>query len=496
MSTNTHYRAPGIWAALLPVATLVAMLSFSVYFFGEDSSYGPNQIALLIAAGVALTIGFLHGQSWESQEKGVTSSITMAIPPTLILLAVGSLIGTWIMAGIVPTLIVYGLEFLNPTYFYFSACFLCALVSLVIGSSWTTAGTIGVALIGVSEAFGLSLPVTAGAIISGAYFGDKLSPLSDTTNLAPAVAGSELFQHIRHMLWTTVPSILIALVLFLLLGFQQGSNVEFDKIESFIAIMNQEFNIHWTMLLPVVLLFFMIIKKFPAFPAIFISALVGGAFAIFFQAPAIAKYIGSEQTSLSVLIQGVWQALHGGFSADTGVEAVDSLLSRGGMSSMLNTVWLILSAMVFGGAMEVTGLLQRLTHSLLRFATTSRSLMLSTIATCIGTNIITSDQFISIVLPGRMYQMQFKAHGIDNKNLSRILEDSGTVTSVLVPWNTCGAYMSQTLGVATMAYLPFCFFNYISPVISGIYAITGFTITKTDEAKTEETQVATQTPSI
>lgn len=481
MNTDLNYKAPSLMMALFPIVALISMLSASVYFFGENSSYGPNQIALLITAGIALSIGFFHGQRWEEQENGITQSISMAIPPTLILLAVGSLIGTWIMAGIVPTLIVYGLEFLNPTYFYFSACFLCALVSLVIGSSWTTAGTIGVALIGVSQAFGLSLPVTAGAIISGAYFGDKLSPLSDTTNLAPAVANSELFQHIRHMLWTTIPSISIALLLFLVLGFQQDSTVEFGKIDSFIAAMHQEFTIHWSLLLPVMILFFMIIKKFPAFPAIFISALIGGVFAILFQTPAVAKFVGADSVDAAVLIKGVWTALSSGFSASTGIAEIDSLLSRGGMEGMLNTVWLILSAMVFGGAMEVTGLLQRITLSLLKFTSSSRSLLLSTIATCIGTNIITSDQFISIVLPGRMYQMQFKQYGIESKNLSRILEDSGTVTSALVPWNTCGAYMSQTLGVATLAYLPYCFFNLLSPMISAIYAITGFTITKSPD---------------
>lgn len=487
--TNNLVKKPSFIQSLTPILALISMLSASVYFFGEDSSYGPNQIALIIAAGFGLIIGMRNGQSWKELEAGITRGVSHAIQPIIILLAIGSLIGAWVMAGIVPTLIYYGLEIINPTYFYFSTCLICAIVSVVIGSSWTTAGTIGIAMIGVAGALDLSLAITAGAIISGSYFGDKLSPLSDTTNLAPAVAGTELFTHIRHMLWTTLPSIVIALIAFLVIGLNHEGSTNVEDVKKFMAALDANYDIGWHMLIPPAIVFYMIMKKVPAFPAIFIGALVGGIFGLIFQPDLIVAFVGDESLSrIAALSKGLWMALFQGYTSTTGVEAIDSLLSRGGMSSMLNTVWLIITAMVFGGVMEVTRLLQRMTQGILQMAGSSRSLLISTLATSIGTNVVTSDQYISIVLPGRMYKLEFDRRGLHRKNLSRALEDGGTVTSVLVPWNTCGAYMSQTLGVATFVYLPFCFFNLITPIISGIYAITGFTIDKVDEAELAEMQ--------
>ena len=473
--------------ATITVVVLVLMLAGSVYFFGSDSSYGPNQIVLILAAMVGVIIGLRNGYTWRQLQDGMVHGVSLAMGAIFILLVVGSLIGTWIMAGIVPTMIYYGLQILSPKIFYAACCVICALVAVATGSSWTTASTVGIALVGIAAAFQLSVAIAAGAIISGAYFGDKLSPLSDTTNLAPAMAGTDLFTHIRHMLWTTVPSVTIALILFTIIGFFGTTSGEGGDLQVMLDALSGSFNIGWYLLLPLVAVLFMIVKKMPAFPALLIGALLGGVFAMIFQQEAVLAYVGeTDLPRFLALLKGFWMALFGKFIATTGNVALDDLLTRGGMSEMLNTVWLIVSAMMFGAVMEKTGMLEVLAARILRSAKSTGGLIISTIGTSIGANIVASDQYIAIVVPGRMYRAEFEKRGLDPKNLSRALEDAGTMTSPLVPWNTCGAFMAGALGVATFAYLPYAFFNLMNPVISAIYGFTGFTIVPLEEEETLE----------
>ena len=477
---------PSILQALTPVGVLIALLSFSVYLFGEDASYGPNQIALCVGAAVASMIGWNNGQTWKAIEASIVAGITVAIKPCLILFSVGLLIGTWIMSGTVPTMIYYSLLILDPSIFYAASCVICAFIALSIGSSWTVAGTVGIALIGAAAGLGVSVEITAGAIISGAYFGDKMSPLSETTNLAPAVAGTDLFSHIGHMVWTTVPSILIALVLFLIIGLNIDSQATADDLAVTLQLITENFTINPIMLLPVIALLVMANKKFPPIPTILSGAMLAVVLALVFQRSAIFALPGEAPNAALALFRGIWLTLFDGFVLDSGNATLDDLMTRGGMSSMLNTVWLILCAMVFGAVMDHTGLLRCLVNYALSFVHSTGSLIATTIATCIGANLITSDQYISLVLPGRMYKLEYENRNLDMKNLSRTLEDSGTITSPLVPWNTCGAYMAGTLGVATFAYLPYCFFNLINPVVAVIYGYLGFKITPVEELEEEK----------
>ncbi|MCW8855928.1 MAG: Na+/H+ antiporter NhaC [Kangiella sp.] len=476
-------RQPSMLQALMPVAFLIVLLFFSVKLFGSDSSYGANQIALILSAAIAVLIGLFNGQTWKELEAGIVDGISLAMGAMLILLMVGSLIGTWILAGTVPTMIYYGLQILSPDYFYVASCIICAIVAVSIGSSWTTAGTVGIGLIGISQGLGLDPAITAGAIISGAYFGDKMSPLSDTTNLAPAVTGTDLFTHIRHMVWTTTPSLIIALILFTYFGLTSDVPAENLELESTLALLDANFNITLWSLIPLVAVFAMAIKKVPAVATILIGALLGGLFAMLTQGDVITKFVDKNELSVAMqYVSAVWTAMFSGFSISTGDEIFDGLLSRGGMTSMLNTVWLIICAMSFGAAMEKTGLLHKLVYSIIGMAKSTGSLIGSVLLTCIGMNIIAADQYIAIVLPGRMYRAEFKRRGLDAKNLSRTLEDAGTITSPLIPWNTCGAYMAATLGVATGAYWVYCFFNLVNPIVSFIYGMLNFKIAKHDEA--------------
>ncbi|WP_223670752.1 Na+/H+ antiporter NhaC family protein [Kangiella shandongensis] len=538
---DTSTRQPSMLQALLPVGLLVILLAFSVYLYGSDSSYGANQIALVIAAAVALLVGLRNGQTWKELEKGIVDGISIALAAMLILLMVGALIGAWILSGTVPTMIYYGLQLLSPEYFYVATCAICAVVALSIGSSWTTAGTVGIGLIGVSQGLGLSMEITAGAIISGAYFGDKMSPLSDTTNLAPAVTGTDLFTHIRHMVWTTAPALLLSFIIFTILGINSDSEQQVLALQGTLDLLDNNFNISLWTLVPMAVVFVLAFKKVPAVATILIGALLGCICAVMFQSKVIETFVGdgrykcerSSQYECSVqnyhiegdsstvtfdiafknsddtysetvmlkegedktltlgehsvgvyshgdfmtTLSATWTSLFSGFSASTGNDNFDNLLSRGGMASMLNTLFLIFTAMSFGAAMEVTGLLHKLIKTVIGMAKSTGSLIGSVLATCIGMNLITADQYISIVLPGRMYKAEFKRRGLDAKNLSRTLEDSATITSPLIPWNTCGAYMAGTLGVATGAYWIYCYFNLLTPLVSFIYALFNFKIT-------------------
>jgi NhaC family Na+:H+ antiporter len=455
--------------ALAPVSLLIVLLALSVYLFGADSSYGSNQIALLFSAGATGLVGMRLGMRWRDIEMGLIQGINMCIGPMLILMSVGMLIGSWILGGTIPALIYYGVQILSPSIFYAATALICAVIAISIGSSWTVAGTMGIGLMAIAASFNLSPAITAGAIISGAYFGDKLSPLSDTTNLAAATTGVDLFDHIRHMLWTTVPSFTIALFIFLLLS--GGKAAAPEQIEELRASLSGQFNLGVHLMAPLLIMLFLVWRRTPALPAIMISSLVGVVFALLFQPEAVLRLAGDDGTAPQSLMmfKGVWTSLFSGFSSESSNPFMDKLLSKGGMVSMLNTVSLILCAMAFGGTLQKVGILKYLVSAALKRVKSDGSLVATTVGTCVAANIITADQFIAISLPGTMYREEFERRGLSPLNLSRTLEDSATLTSALVPWNTCGAYMSATLGIATVAYMPFAFFNYLCPVIAVIY---------------------------
>jgi len=475
---QTVPNEPSMLDAFLPVISLVALLATAVVYFGNDSSYGPNQIALLLAMGIAVVIGIKNGHQWHNIEKAIINGISLSLGAVLILLAVGSLIGTWLLSGTVPTMIYYGLQILDPSWFYAAACIICGIVALSIGSSWTTAATIGVALIGIAQGLSLDPAITAGAVISGAYFGDKISPLSETTNLAPAVAGSELFAHIRYMFWTTIPSISTAIVLFLILGFSEETTATTSSISDLSNQLSQQFNISLLNLIPLAVLLFLAIKKVPAFPAVAIGALMGGLWAVLFQQELIIRLANENTTVITANIKVVWTAFFDGVSIATGNTELDKLLSGGGMSKMLNTIWLIMSALSFGAVLEHLGMLRKFVSAILAAAKSTGSLIASTVATCIGTNLITADQYMAIVMPGRMYKEEYQRRGLHPLVLSRTLEDSGTITSPLIPWNTCGAYMYSVLLVNPLEYIFYAFFNLINPVLAVVYGFIGFNIKK------------------
>ncbi len=482
-------RELSITDALIPMVFLIIMLSLAVYIFGDNASWGPNQIVLIFSSLVASVIGLKNGHAWKDMGEGVVKSISQALPAIFILLAVGSLIGTWVMSGTVTTMIYYGLEILSPKVFYPTVLIVTAIVSASIGSSWTTVGTIGVGLIGIAHGMGMSEAVTAGAIVSGSYFGDKLSPLSDTTNLAPAVSGSNLYDHIRHMLWTTIPSITIALILFTFIGLSDSGEGNMAVQQETLQTIDANFVTSWWLLVPVLVVLILAIKKVGPFATILLGALTGGIFAVIFQPDLVVKFMDAPELPRGLaLFGGVWKAMYTGYSTSTGSEALDALVNRGGMNSMLEVIWLILTALMFGGVMEETGALRRIVSVMLKFVKGAGSLIATTVFTSFGMNVIASDQYISIVLPGRMYKSEYEKRGLAPENLSRTLEDAGTLTSPLIPWNTCGAYMAGTLGVATMSYLPFTFFNLVNPLIAIILGFTGISIKKLSDKKKEESK--------
>ena len=463
--------------ALLPILVLIALLAYNVFLYGDNSLGGANQLALLFAAATAAIVGVKFGAKWKTILDGISKSISSTTPSLIILLLIGALAGTWLLSGIVPAMIYYGLQILNPTIFLFATAIITAIVSLATGSSWSTIATIGIALLGIGQALGFPTGLIGGAIISGAYFGDKMSPLSDTTNLAPAMVGTDLFTHIKYMMYTTIPSFAITLIIFLIIGFTYTTSGTQDISELLTAISNS-FNVSgWLFLVPV-LIIALIIKKIPAIPALLAGTLLGGIFAIIFQPEVVMSITNAQSLNLSSAYMAVINAMGGDISITTENEMINKLLSTSGMAGMLNTIWLIICAMIFGGAMEATGLLKRVAEPIIEYADSTGSLIATTAGTCIFFNITASDQYLSIVVPGRMFADTYKEKGLAPENLSRTLEDSGTVTSVLIPWNTCGATQSAVLGVATFAYLPFCFFNLISPLMTIAYGYLGIKIKK------------------
>lgn len=484
MSTmDTAKGRMSLGLALLPVVVLIALLSADVYFFADDSSYGSNQIALLIASLVAGGIGMARGVKWKTISEAISSSIGQATEAMIILLLIGALAGTWLLAGIIPAFIHYGLQLLNPSIFLFAACIVCAALSLATGSSWGTVGTIGVALVGIGTAMGIEEGWIAGAIISGAYFGDKLSPLSDTTNLAPAVAGTDLITHIKYMTITTVPSIAVALIVFLIVGLSgdASSATEASFADGFAEAVYSTFNIHLGLFIAPVVVLVMIARKVPAAPALFIGVLLGALTAILFQPDAVRSIAGEELSYASASYVASMTSMAVDTAFTTGNALADELLSAGGMKGMMNTIWLIICAMIFGAALQAAGMLKRITEGLISGVNSVFGLIGRTVGTCIAFNVLASDQYIAIVVPGKMYSDAYKEHNLAPENLSRSLEDAGTVTSVLIPWNTCGVAQSGILGVATLAYAPYCIFNWMSPIMSLIVARIGYKLKYLDK---------------
>ncbi|EOZ99297.1 Na+/H+ antiporter NhaC [Indibacter alkaliphilus LW1] len=467
----TSRKVPSILEALFPILFLIVLLVVNIFVFGTDGLLGSNQMVLVISSGVAGLVAVLRLKiKWEELQDGIVNSISSAMSSILILLLIGALAGTWLLSGIVPAMIYYGLQILNPTIFLIAACIVSAIVSIATGSSWTTVATVGVALLGIGKALGFGEGLIAGAVLSGAYFGDKMSPLSDTTNLAPAMAGTDLFTHIRHMTKTTVPSILITIVIFGVIGFTSRAEGSVDQVKDISAVIVEQFNISgWLFIVPV-LVILMIVKKVPAVPALLAGALLGGLFAIIFQ-PGVIKTIANEEGAsfLYMAFKAVMQALYGEISITTTNDVVNELLVTGGMAGMLYTIWLIICAMIFGGIMEESGMLRVLAEAIIEKVHSIGSLIASTAATCVFFNVTTSDQYLAILVPGRMYADIYKKRGLKGENLSRTLEDSATVTSVLIPWNTCGATQASVLGVATLTYAPYCFFNIISPFMTILF---------------------------
>jgi NhaC family Na+:H+ antiporter len=453
-----------LWHALIPVVALVGLIAVTLLKFE-----GEAHIPLVLASAVAVVVGLAIGHTWETIENGILRGIQIGMKAILILCVIGVMIGTWIAAGVVPILIYYGLQILSPGIFLVAACLICAVVSLATGSSWTTASTVGIALMGVATGLNVPPAMAAGAVISGAYFGDKMSPLSDSTNLAPAVAGSELFEHIRHMLYTTVPALMISLVLYAILGMRgfEGS-VDTGQVDAITSALGQQFQLSPILLLPPMFVIAMVFFRWQALPALLLAALLGGVLAVWIQGVAVGE---------------VFNIAHYGFTSETGNEAVDALLTHGGLDSMMNTVALILCALTFGGVMESTGMLGILAGSILKLAKSTGSLVAATVATCLGMNILAPDQYLSIIVPGRMYRDAYHKRGLHPKNLSRTLEDAGTLSSPLVAWNSCGAFMAGTLAVSPMAYLPYAFLNWLTPVVSIFLAYTGWTIVRLNGEK-------------
>lgn len=463
--------------ALLPIIILVLLLAYNVFVFGDDALGGSNQFILLIGAAVAAIVGFRNNVAYSDMIEAVGANLKSTTGAILILLFVGALAGTWLLSGIIPAMIYYGLQILHPSIFLPACIIICAIISLATGSSWTTSATVGIALIGIGRALDIPVGMVAGAVISGAYFGDKLSPLSDTTNLAPAMAGTDLFTHIRYMTYTTIPSILITLIIFLFLGlFQQASGTA--DTEVLLTSIDERFTINLGLFIVPALVIFLIIKKAPPLVALMIGTLLGGVFALIYQPQLVVETAGASLLTIESAYRGVMNAITIDNSITTSNDLLNDLFSSGGMQGMLGTIWLIICAMVFGGIMDAIGGLQKLSNALLEKATSTFQLFAGTAASCVTINLTASDQYLSIVLPGKMFDKAYKDRGLAPENLSRTLEDAGTVTSVLIPWNTCGAYQSGVLGVGVGEYFVFAIFNWLSPLMTLAYAYFGIKIKK------------------
>ena len=459
-----------IFEAIIPIIILVGMLAYNVFIFGDDSLSGSNQFILLMGAAVASMIGFKNKVSFSLMMNEVAENVKTTSSAIFILLMVGALAGTWLVSGIIPTMIYYGLQILNPTIFLPACLIICAVISVATGSSWTTAATVGIALIGIAEALGIPLGMTAGAVLSGAYFGDKMSPMSDTTNLAPAMAGTDLFTHIKYMAYTTIPTFIITLIIFVIIGLTL--NVNGEAADTFVMLrdIDKAFNINpWLFLVPVIVIG-LITKKTPPLIALTAGTILAAIFALFFQPQIIMNIAGATELNFNSAYKGLMTAITVNTTIVTDNEILADLFTSGGMAKMMGTIWLILCAMVFGGIMDAIGALAKISSYMLQLFDSIFGLFASTVFTCIGLNFTASDQYLAIVVPGKMYSKAFKEKGLAPENLSRTLEDSGTVTSVLIPWNTCGAYHSNVLGVSVADYFVYAIFNWLSPFTTLFFA--------------------------
>jgi NhaC family Na+:H+ antiporter len=463
--------------ALFPIIILVILLSYNVFIYGDEALGGSNQFILLIGGAIAAIIGFYKKVSYDVMIQKVAENLQSVTGALLILLFVGALAGTWLISGIIPAMIYYGLQILHPDIFLPACIIICAIISLVTGSSWTTSATVGIALIGIGTVLQIPSGMVAGAVISGAYFGDKLSPLSDTTNLAPAMAGGELFSHIRYMTYTTIPSIIITLIVFSVLSLIQETTGTAD-IESLMIAIKEKFTINfWLFLVPAAVIA-LIIKKTPPVVALLVGTLLGGLFALIFQPGILLEISGSKSISIEVAYRAIMDAISVSTEITTSNLLLNDLFTSGGMEGMLGTIWFIFCAMVFGGIMDAIGALSRISSALLNWAQNTFQLFTSTVASCLTINLTASDQYLSIVIPGKMFAKAYDDRGLAPENLSRTLEDSGTVTSVLIPWNTCGAYQSGVLGVGVGEYFVFAIFNWLSPFMTLLYAAFSLKIAK------------------
>ncbi|MFT6112791.1 MAG: NhaC family Na+:H+ antiporter [Bacteroidia bacterium] len=464
-----------IWEALIPVFALVAMLAYNVFVFQDDAISGSNQFVLLLGAAVAVIVGHFNKVSFDTMMDHVGSNLKSVSGAILILLLVGSLAAAWLVSGVIPAMIFYGIKLINPTVFLPTAVVISALISIATGSSWTTSATIGIALVAIGEAIGLPAGMVAGAVISGAYFGDKMSPLSDTTNLAAAMAGTNLFTHIKYMAYTTVPTIVITLIVFSIFSFTYDVG-EVEGTEVLLEAITDKFVITpWLFLVPVIVIG-LIIKKVQPLIALLVGTLLGCIAAVIFQPDIISG-------GISDIYKQLMTAITTGVEVETSSDKLNDLFSAGGMSGMLGTIWLIICAMVFGGVMEAIGALARISQALLSLASSVFGLFASTVASCLALNLTASDQYLAIVVPGKMFEKAYKDKGLAPENLSRTLEDSGTVTSALIPWNTCGAYQSGVLGVDVSEYFMYAIFNYLSPFMTLIFAAFKIKIAELKEVK-------------
>lgn len=473
---NHLKKMPSPLLSLVPILVLVALLFVTIRTFGSNALNGGSQVVLLTATAVASALSmFFCKVKWAEIEKAICNNILGVSTALIILLLIGALSGSWMISGVVPTLIYYGMQIIHPSFFLASCCVICAVVSVMTGSSWTTIATIGIALMGIGEAQGFTTGWVAGAIISGAYFGDKVSPLSDTTVLASSVTHTPLFSHIRYMMYTTIPSMLISLTIFTVAGLTHTAEAS-DQVAAFSESLKSSFNISlWLLLVPVVT-GILIAKRVPSLITLFVSAALAGVFALIFQPHLLQEIAGASVGNASSLFNGLFQTFYGSTQVETGNEALNNLVSTRGMGGMMNTIWLIICAMCFGGSMTASGMLESLTGVFLRFMKRRVGMVASTVMSGLFLNICTADQYISIILTGNMFKEIYKKKGYESRLLSRTTEDSVTVTSVLIPWNTCGMTQATILGVATLTYLPYCFFNIISPLMSITIAAIGFKI--------------------
>lgn len=476
---------PSYVDAVIPLVSLIVLIAGSIYLFGLDAMDGYLQAGLILCSMITGLVILRNGHTFEEIAKAGQRGLSSIVSAIFILFAVGALIGTWNLSGTIPTLVYYGIQFLDPDWYYPATALICAMVSMSIGSSWTTAGTIGVGLVGIASLVGVSPAITAGAVISGAYLGDKTSPLSETTVLASQLVGADLYTHIRAQAWTSVPAFLVALLVFTALAMQgEGLGPDVVATTTELDSLDELFWITPLNLIPLVALLGMSLKKSPSSLAIMTASLLAGVLGAFLQPASFERFLPDASGPLAA-VQAIWKAMATGYEANSGLKDVDALLSRGGMDSMLKTIWLIIAAVNFGTLLEEFGLIGKLIDPLIARARSQGRLFTTTAGTAVGLNVVAADQYIALVLPARVFKDEFAERGLAPENLSRAAADAGTVTSALVPWNSCGAYMAAVLGIPTIAYAPFAVFNIMSPILTVLIGYLNFKITRLAGAKTK-----------